>query len=228
MGREGWPKGRKAIKRLAIENEPQGLVSKQELEYDVAGYVPCMPLYCAGEQECMINVDDTTPQPLRVVTICVALGANAGTSSKAYYNYGTALISLAETLQVELGVSVEIIGCFPKDGKGRGLDIDRWELSVTLKQPDQPLDIDALAFAFACSAFHRRVQFKWLESQPELSDWTTAGGYGYTPTKCYREPAEGTVMLNSLEDRDVSKAAAAGVAECTRLVETEANRQLQI
>jgi hypothetical protein len=173
----GWSEGREKIQALTIQATAEGYANRDNMVYDVVGFRPCVPSYCAGEMEHMMQPAETPDRPM--ITILANFCASYGIRSNAFYNYGTALLSLINTYESQ-GVSVELEGIWA----GKKYNGKPFEFVVSAKRCDQPLNLDELAFVFSHPAMLRRLGFKLMETDKTFNK-ETKGGYASirkTPT----------------------------------------------
>lgn len=169
LAREGWPEGREKLARAAFEaSRVTRLQLPPAARLDVAGAFPHVALAVAGEPECMWSMgeDRTAQQP--VVDIWISSFLSAGTDANAYVNRGAALVAAIDAIEnagrrVAL-TTVQWTG--PTDRIKSSPN--RMLSSVELKHPDQPVDIDGLAFSLAHPSMTRRIMFAIYERCPGL------------------------------------------------------------
>jgi hypothetical protein len=152
---KGHPAGRAAIESAAVKvtMEPEPL-------WDTApvGAFPCIPAYAAGVHEDMFTMSDIAPpSPSPIVRIAVNMSANCYVDAQEIVNRGVAIVSLIDRIQLS-GRRVELIAV--KHGESRP---DRFVWSVTVKRPEEPIDMDRVGLCFATPIMLRRFFFRVLE-----------------------------------------------------------------
>lgn len=170
--RTGWPEGRKLLSDslAVVRPKPEPFRS---LEFSVAGAFPSVPMYCAGDPECMVidpGSDIRHSKP--IIKIDYNISVNASVGARALMLRGAAVVSLAETLE-RRGYSTELRIL---DDSKAGNQIYR--LCVTYKKAGEPLDLDRAAFAIANPATLRRFSFAIMEQTKEL-EANFSHGYGH-------------------------------------------------
>lgn len=152
---KGHPAGRAAIESAAVK-----VTMAQEPLWDVApiGAFPCIPAYAAGAPEDMFTMSDIAPpSPSPIVRIAVNMSANCYVDAQEIVNRGVAIVSLIDRIQLS-GRRVELIAV--KHGESRP---DKFVWSVTVKRPEEPIDMDRVGLCFATPIMLRRFFFRVLE-----------------------------------------------------------------
>jgi hypothetical protein len=176
----GWPDGLERLERAQAEILGGGtLTVRHEVHYDVAGDEPDVGRFVSGEPENMLTFDTViTAGPGPIVSLVVNLSCSAVISARSYFARGAAVMVLIDALE-DAGRRVELsVVASGRSGLSGGTDTIR----VLIKQADQPLDRDRLAFVVCHPAFFRRLCFSvWEQSSIERIEqfgFRTAGGYG--------------------------------------------------
>lgn len=143
--------------------------------YDVAGERPDIARACGGDPASMVTRKRSARRTAPVVRILVHLGALADVTGAQKTNRGAAILTLVDQLENN-GQRVELTGvtCASQWGDGT------WTTRVTLKQADEPLNLDVLAFAlvnpatqrfldFACRCSHPTVNFSGMGSSRSVT-----------------------------------------------------------
>jgi hypothetical protein len=171
--RRGWPEGRELLRDSLVSVRPRPKVY-ESLEFEVAGAVPCVPVYCAGDPAWMISDPGASTRAAKpIVRIDYNHWVHSGVDIKSMMLRGAAIVSLADSLERQgLSVELRIIGN-SKDFDSRAT----FRYSITYKQAGEPLDLDRAAFAIAHPASMRRLAFSILEQHKEL-ERSMRGNYG--------------------------------------------------
>lgn len=197
LARNGWPEGAERIERLAARMRERigrqlAEIETPALDHDVAGFMPDVGAYLAGEPDAMLTWEPRV-EPKPTVSILVHTGMLAMTSLAAYERRGAAAAALVDLLESS-GVRCEVVG-FHAVGATGALEHSAW--SVTIKRPDMPLDLDRLAFLLAHPSSHRRINFGVREQTiEEAGDWP-AHGYGHTED-LFAEEQDGHIYIGAL------------------------------
>jgi len=172
LARHGWTEGRaymqKSVNAIATATAHNPL---QWFAYDVAGFFPHVPRAIAGEPLNMVHLEpqENTVKPI----VSLAYQNNSGSHYKAeeLLNFGAAFVSICDALE-QAGYRTDITA-FSYVSTSRGNVF----ASVNVKRPEEPFDIDRMAFTLAHPSMLRRVWFGSYEQdkalQPHLS-----GHYG--------------------------------------------------
>ena len=146
--------------RAAIDSVTLKVTSAPEPLWDVApvGAFPCIPAYSAGVPENMfVATDDAPPVSQPIVRIAVNMTASAWVDAEEIINRGAAIVTLIDRIQSS-GRRVELIA-FLHCREGR----NQYAFSVTIKRPEEPVDMDRIGLAFATPIMLRRYFFRVME-----------------------------------------------------------------
>lgn len=169
-----------AAARAAIDSVAVKVSSAPEPLWDVApvGVFPCIPAYAAGVPEDMfLPSEDAPPVSQPIIRIAINMSGGAHIESREFVNRGAALVTLIDRIQLS-GRRVELIAI--KHGYYRN---DKFIWSVTVKRPEEPVNMDRIGLAFATPIMLRRYFFRVME-------WSTPSPipmYGYSshfPDEC--------------------------------------------
>lgn len=168
--RYGWEEGTTNLSTFPVPNSSS---MQYVSDYDVSGDSIDVARYLEGIPECFTS---HTVQPVRVVRIGVGCAFPASMRSEALVCVGQVACSLADSIE-KSGDRAEIVGVINiKDTyKSNG----PLNVSILLKSPNAPLDIERLAFATGHSAFLRRIIFAYMEIQAHLLSDMLHSNYGY-------------------------------------------------
>ena len=157
----GWHKGRKQLSNLTETGiQRLDMSPVRQVVYDVAGFSPNVPMYCAGMPDCMMTYDEVTkPSVLRLV---VDGSRHGNVTATQMMNYGAALLAYIEMIEAE-GIRCEIWLGFCTEYSGK-----EYSTRVRVKESDQPFDYAALAFALGHASMHRRIHWRVKEQFAEL------------------------------------------------------------
>jgi hypothetical protein len=154
---KGHPAGRAAIESAAVK-----VTMEPEPMWDTApvGAFPCIPANAAGVPEDMFAMSDIAP-PVQspIVRIAVNMSANCHVDAQDIVNRGVAIVSLIDRIQLS-GRRVELIAI--KHGNDF-MSSDKFVWSVTVKRPEEPIDMDRVGLCFATPIMLRRFFFRVLE-----------------------------------------------------------------
>jgi hypothetical protein len=103
--------------------------------------------------------DIAPPVQSPIVRIAVNMSANCHVDAQDIVNRGVAIVSLIDRIQLS-GRRVELIAI--KHGKDF-MSSDKFVWSVTVKRPEEPIDMDRVGLCFATPIMLRRFFFRVLE-----------------------------------------------------------------
>ena len=161
------------VGRTKIEAALPKVTSEPEPLWDVApvGAFACIPAHAAGVPEDMfIPTEDAPPVSSPIVRIAVNMSASGGVDPQDIVNRGVAIVSLIDRIQAS-GRRIELIAI--KHGRSHG---DKFIWSVTVKRPEEPVDMDRIGLAFATPIMLRRFFFRVMEFTVPMP----VHGYGYS------------------------------------------------
>ncbi len=168
LAESGWTEGAaKSQEFLAILQEVvPPLIRHTELVMEGApGAFVDIDTFLTGEPEHWVNFETKeTPRPVNIL-ICGSFASAA--PERVLINRGCALAALVDILEGR-GYQVQVDVCYivQNPAPGAGAVKDYYELKVTMKHSDQPLDLDALVFSTAHPACPRRLAFAIEEGAP--------------------------------------------------------------
>lgn len=163
----------------------------------MAGFMPNVPAFCAGEPLTMWAQSEETLKPARVIKIVVVCVPQAGVEADAMLNQGAAILGAIDALERDSNTRVELIGLTP------AFSYDHNALmTVKLKAAGDDWNPASVAFAIANPAYGRRIGFKWLESLECYEDLVD-NGYGNGRTKKGKSPIDTDIYIPYMtDDRD--------------------------
>lgn len=173
--REGWQEGRDRIVNGLMAVTPP-TIRHETRRLDVAGAYPIVPLAITGDPVCMVDMgEEIAPRP--VVRLVVSTNGNMNINRTTFINRGIAICSVIDAME-NAGQRVELIACNTSTTAD-----DRYLGVYTVKEPDQPLELDRIAFAFAHPSFHRRINFRMYELYMPQGRWSDGYGRSESPRK---------------------------------------------
>lgn len=205
LAKRGWPEGLKRIQKAAeLLKLPVGEKSYEPRQVlAVSGDEVDVGLYLSGEPECMHDYEMLeTPSFGKVAKIIVNLSASWQVSAETMFQRGAAAVLLIDALE-QSGIRCEV-WALPKCSSNKGESVKRGSrkeslvVHVCVKQADDPVELDRLAFMLAHPAAFRRLGFRMMEQEPAKS-WAgrnTHTGYGCTMELPKEERSEaGTIYF---------------------------------
>lgn len=187
LARDGWPEGRKSLMAATAAAATSPTFSPQ-IMMDVAGAYPIPALAAAGDPDCMVNLSPVEDRVRPIVRLLVMIGASSAYKANEFLSYGAAVLSYIDALEAA-AYRVEITVCYTGHNMGNAFGIQ-----IVVKQAEEPLEIDRMAFAMTHVAFLRRVMFAVAESEPSISA-VMGHGYGTPRNPDERDTEPGQIIL---------------------------------
>lgn len=218
MARNGWNDGAQRMQE-ALKAFPSR-TPEPDTRTDVYGFRPHVPRFCAGAPDSMIRHTTVAETGAgRVLTLAVAINANAGTSAVCMSNFGVAVAQYINQLETD-GTRVELM--ITQVNQFRS-----WRTcqAITLKHADQPLDLAVVAFAIGHPAMFRRLGFAAMErsAAPAQVGYGMAEGIKLSDLI---NPAPGIVILNGMGAANTyAPTAAKGLEYVSKQIETALKTQ---
>ena len=176
VAENGWAEGLAKIKQLATSLKPiEGEKADRHVaKFCEAGDEVDIDRYVSGEPECMMDYELTqVPAAGRVVKIVLQISASEGVDAGQYFMRGAAAVMLADLVE-QSGLRSEIIVA-----AGNCCGKNTAEFTIVVKRPDQPLELDRLAFVLAHPSMFRRFIFRIIEQFPRKTfDAHFSSSYG--------------------------------------------------
>lgn len=169
--RNGWPEGRARLAMLldAARSSTQSVAMRAAV-LDVGGAYPSVPLAVAGDPACMIDFrSDEYAHRAPVVSIAYNISVSVAIDARTVAGRGAAVLAEVEALEAA-GIRCEItVAAFVTGGS------EFHAVNCVVKAPDQPLDLDRMAFVMLHPGMNRR--FVW--ALREMHRWQDANMNGY-------------------------------------------------
>ena len=172
LASHGWKEGREQMSdELDMANNATSFERLPTFEYDVAGYMPNIPLYVAGCPSHMMSPLGNDNSMGRVVDMMVNISASCGHDPQSLMRKGASILSLIDKLE-DSGLSCNVTACmYSTAGGGHFL------IEFPIKKAGQPLDIDRCAYALVHPSTMRKLCFVAIEQELGAEEhW--ASGYG--------------------------------------------------
>lgn len=146
-------------------------VRKNIPQTGVVGYAPHVPNAIAGIPQSMI-AQRKIEQHAKVVTIVYDGGAHSSVDAERFVKAGRNLLDVVMMLELQgYRVRVDIQDAFCTN-KEKAI------CRITVKNHRQPINPLKISYLLLHPSFFRRQGFKWLETTPELTNFTFVAGYG--------------------------------------------------
>jgi hypothetical protein len=170
LARKGYARAREDLREMMIEVEAgANNAPRPDFTFDVAGSIPSVPAYIAGDPACMMDLGTTPNKPSCRVSVEVAYAWFV--SDRAVYMRGVAILGLLQSLERQ-GIHVELSIALTSIGAGRNFAI-----ICPIREMGEAFDLDKIAFFLCCPGALRRLGFAVLERDKETAP-ATHNGYG--------------------------------------------------
>tara|TARA_R110002051_G_scaffold308591_1_gene380472 strand:- start:2363 stop:3163 length:801 start_codon:yes stop_codon:yes gene_type:complete len=164
----GWQAGLDMVKQgLTYELADTGMDDAPQWEIGMAGQRPNIGAYCSGAPEHMMYMHDTSGQE-PIIKMIVDVVCSCRIKGSAMINRGIALVGLIDYIE-STGKRVHLIARWSTSDRGK-----QYTFNVTVKAPEEHMDMGRVAFAIGNPSFSRRIMFKFLENVSQVY----IGGYG--------------------------------------------------
>lgn len=180
LGMFGWAEGRAMIEAVKVEIDGKlGVHTKQYVpQYDVSGAYVDVGRFCEGVPECMLTFEEQETPQAGFVWIHVSTGVSGGVSSREIQLHGAAVGALVDALE-SVGQRVKLT--WERSSQANGHSITLW---MPLKEYEEPLDLDRLAFFLTHNAPRRVMAWhEYLKAPGDL-----ASSMGVTPGSAACQP----------------------------------------
>ena len=174
LARFGWREGRDMMhKELEVAHRSTKFERLPTHTYDVAGFMPDVPLFISGEPAHMQTPVGDTLGMQKTLEFVVHLGANCNIDAKRMMRKGSAILSLIDKLE-DSGLSCHVQGVtFTKSNRNKSV----FYLEFPIKKAGVPMDIDRCAYTLVHPSLLRRIKFRAMEQEP--TGYTSfRSGYG--------------------------------------------------
>lgn len=186
LAREGWPEGLERITKQShmFYGRFSDRMISAEFENDVEGDTVDVSAYLAGEPECMMRWEEHVQEGHGgVIKIVNNIFLSNGVRKEAMVARGSAVCALVDCLE-RLGKRCEVEMCFCVTGHrygSRGTPV--LDYRVTIKNPQDSLQLDQMAYVLAHPSSTRCIAFGAMEIAPrQVGEACGAGDYCGVPT----------------------------------------------
>lgn len=179
----GWQEGLNEVDKFqARVNELiTSKIVRYKPVYAVAGNHIDIGNYLSNDPECFITKEyDENNQKGKIITIVCSISFSAGISPEIIIQRGAMICALIDAIEYA-GYRVEVVcneassnSLWDRDGNNK--EVGWFEIDVTIKKANQPLNRIELAFCLAHPAMLRKLMFSVAEIEG-WSDYTTNYGY---------------------------------------------------
>ena len=171
LAQHGWEAGRKSmVQNLESLSAAPSLARGPAYSLDVAGAYPVPALAACGDPLSMVSPAPMSERVRPIIRLAVSCAVSWRYDAKEIQAYGAGLLGIIDALE-SADFRCELTGGFYfNSGNEKAM------FTITLKEAQDPLDLDRLAFCLCHAAFLRRIGFGLMESCLNGSRW--GGSYG--------------------------------------------------
>ena len=185
---KGWKEGLKEVEKYQAKLSPfiAEKVLRHQQVFAISGYNVDVGSYLANDPECFISrVNEERNYPGKIFTIVCSISFSADIQPETIIQRGAMICALIDAIEYA-GHRAEVI-CNDASCRNGSLDYrngkykeNGWfEVDITIKKADQPLELIELAFCLAHPSMLRRIMF----SVAEIEGWSDyTGNYGVPAT----------------------------------------------
>lgn len=158
---DGWPEGVAKATRLIDRIKATNPLQLKQIKYSIAGAYPNIPRAIAGNHLNMRVPDIARASRRPVITLMSNMSANCGHSGEEITNRASVVAALVDVIE-SAGYACDVIAygatassCWSSD-PGVKLDVIS---TVQVKNSNQPMDINRIAFGLGHASMFRRLMF---------------------------------------------------------------------
>ena len=181
---KGWRDGLKDIQKYQAKISPfiAEKVLRHQQVFGVSGYNVDVGCYLANDPECFVSrVYEEQNYPGKIYTIVCSISFSSSISPETIIQRGAMICALIDAIEYA-GHRAEVIcndaSCVRNESdyrNGKYKEYGWFEVDVTIKKADQPLEMIELAFCLAHPSMLRKIMF----SVAEIEGWSDfANNYG--------------------------------------------------
>lgn len=173
LGWYGWPEGMKQVEEISATAPIQGASKAPSWDYGVAGCLPNVAAFCAGDPCHMMTKGESLAGGRPIVKVLINAVYSAETKTKNIMNRGAAIMGIIDYLESQ-DMRVEVNVVIPTNGSGKNY----FDVTFCAKKAGEPLDKDKLIYSIGHPAILRRLYFALEETTEGLGAQGWGGGYG--------------------------------------------------
>lgn len=201
----GWKKGADRIEKMAARIKPRNQKNRFEAKAREAGPgVVSMGAFNAGHPQPYVVLEESNAVKAgrgKIVKVVVNISASAGVNKSTIERRGAAILSLVSALEkAGRRVEVEVV-----EATGAGWNRNSKELlvyRVSVKKPQQKLNLYSIAFAIAHPSMLRRFIFSAMEHESDALRRKFGVGSGYGMPADIPAESRGDIYLGAMKGWD--------------------------
>ena len=170
LAKDGWPMGRaKMAQAVSSAVSASYYNNTPAMHLDVAGAYPVAAIAAAGDAFCMVSPAPVSDRARPIVRLLISSANSQAVRAERIFNYGAALLSIIDGLeQADYRVELALAYAGEKNSHKNFFEI-------VIKQAQEILDLDRMAFCLSNASMFRRIVFSLYElNLPSYYE----GGYG--------------------------------------------------
>jgi hypothetical protein len=202
----GWKEGLKEVEKYQAKISPfiAEKVLRHQQVFAISGYNVDVGTYLANDPECFISrVNEERNYPGKIFTIVCSISFSAAIKPETIIQRGAMICALIDAIEYA-GHRAEVI-CNDASCRNDNLEYRNgkykesgwFEVDVTIKKADKPLELIELAFCLAHPSMLRKIMFSVAEIEG-WSDFVTNYGIPATATN------KGDIYVQEVFSREVS------------------------
>jgi len=188
--RDGWQEGATRAAALRDRINVNNPTQRRYVRYGVAGAIPDVPRYLAGNPMHMKRLDSVNARQRPIITLINHVGGLGGVDSACFINKAATVCAIVDAIEGN-GFSCHVIGMAMSRAPNGGLV----GVAFTVKEPGDHMDIGRAAFALGHTAMFRRLVFAARYSDDDSGN---VAGFGTLSTVDTAKPRDGTYILPSM------------------------------
>jgi hypothetical protein len=170
---DGWKEGAEAVARITRTIALQAPIARRVARYDVAGALPCVPRFLAGDPRHMKRLDQRDTRRRPVLTLVADAASHSGVDAAAFIRAAGVAAAVTDRLEAA-GFRVEVLAAMRAHGAEHGATADelnrypqRSEIAWRAKAAEDALDASRLAVSLGHPAMLRRFCFALWSMTPQ-------------------------------------------------------------
>jgi hypothetical protein len=153
--RDGWQEGATRVASIRDKIVTSAPVQKRYARYAVAGAIPNVPRYLAGNPQHMLRLESASARQRPVITLVNHMGGPARIASQTFVNKCAVVAALVDVIEAS-GFSCHVLGVAQSSYDAKR-DTHLCGVAVTVKNAGEHVDIGRMAFALGHVAMFRRL-----------------------------------------------------------------------
>lgn len=193
LAKTGWSEGAIALDDKMHVLPPRALDSDAKWRYDAAGERPDIGRFLSGDPACMMRHGHPKGHK-PVITLVIDVAAVGMVTAQQMANFGAAVVAAVDKIESAGRRCAVLVSMASR--ADRELIVPTW----VIKNPEDPVDLAALAYAIGHPAAWRRLGFAIYERSPfSEGDWYGYGKACATEVDHLIDPSPNTLIVSGLQ-----------------------------